>query len=1018
MYLLAACAALCQTSYPYVITTVAGTYPLGDGGPATAALLLGPAAVALDRAGNLYIADYSNGRVRKVSPAGTITTVPGTENTYAQSLALDAAGSLYVAGYYNVWKIEPAGKLTTVAGSGNYGFGGDDRPATEATFAGIAGVALDGAGNIYISDGWNHRVRKVNTAGIITTIAGNGTQGYIGDNIPAKDARLYYPGALAVDAAGNLYIADTYNYRVRKVTAAGIITTVVGTGGYGNGGDGGLATAAQLGSVGGLAFDGQGNLYLSDVSNHRVRKVTPAGIITAVGGNAQYGFGGDGALATSAMLANPAGIALDAAGNLYIADSKNNRVRKVTAGGIISTVAGATHFSGDGEAATGALLQYHNDVALDGSGNLYVADRGNHRIRKVAPSGVISTVAGNGTYTYSGDNGLATAAGFSYPACIAVDGEGNLYVTDSGRIRKVSLSGVITTVAGTGIYGYNGDNRPAISAYLYGPQGIAVDPAGNLFIADYSNHRVRRVAPDGTITTYAGTGERGFGGDGGLATAALLNYPWAVAVDGAGNLYIADRGNYLVRKVTRAGIISTVAGNRQCCSGGDGSPATSARVNPYGVAVDASGSLYIATYSTVRKVSADGIISTIAGTGRSGYSGDGGIATSAELGAYGLAVDRSGNVYLADYANHRIRKLTPNAPAKLEIVSGDGQRGPVGAALAGALIVRVSGAAGPGVPGVTVAFAVASGAATLSAPSTSTDTNGRAGVGVTLGNTAGTVVVTATATGLLPVRFTLTATEAAPVVVGPRIAAGGVAGVGGSIPPVKQISPNGLVSIYGESFAAAGTARAVAAGDLVGGRVPTKFAGVCVEVAGQRSPVLAVYPNQLNIQVPTLSASGEASVQVILNCGETGEVRSNLEKVTLQAATPEFLYFVLNADGKNPIAAVNAVTGEYIGATFVPAKPGDVLTLYATGFGLTNPAYQAGELAGGIAPVVGPVKVSVGGVELGAGDLLYAGVSPGLAGVYQVNLRLPGDLPDGDLSVVVRVGSFSSPPGGYITVRR
>lgn len=348
------------------------------------------------------------------------------------------------------------------------------------------------------------------------------------------------------------------------------------------------------------------------------------------------------------------------------------------------------------------------------------------------------------------------------------------------------------------------------------------------------------------------------------------------------------------------------------------------------------------------------------------------------------------------------------------------------AALPKALIVRVVGAAGVPVGGIEVTYAVTSGSATLSATSTRTDANGLAGVGVTLGSAVGAVTVTATVAGLAPVRFSLTATEAtAPVVVGPRVAAGGVVGVGGSIPPVKQISSNGLASIYGENFAPSGTARVVSAEDIVGGRVPTKLAGVCVEVAGQRAPVLAVYPKQLNIQVPTLSATGEAAVQVILNCGETGEVRSNLERVALQAATPEFLYFVLNADGKNPIAAVNAVTGErvgppalIVGVTFVPARPGDVLTLYATGFGMTEPAFQAGELPDRVAAVVGPVKVTVGGVELGPGDLLYAGLSPGLAGVYQVNLRLPGDLPDGDLPVVVRVGAFSSPPGGYITVRR
>lgn len=226
--------------------------------------------------------------------------------------------------------------------------------------------------------------------------------------------------------------------------------------------------------------------------------------------------------------------------------------------------------------------------------------------------------------------------------------------------------------------------------------------------------------------------------------------------------------------------------------------------------------------------------------------------------------------------------------------------------------------------------------------------------------------------------FNLTATEA----IGPRIAAGGVAGVAGSIPPVRQISPNGLVSIYGEQFAPAGTARAVGAGDLVNGRVPTKFAGVCVQVGGQSASVLYVSPSQLNIQIPSLTGAGEISVQVVRNCGEANELKSSVEKVTLQAATPEFLYFLRNADGKNPVAATNAVTYEYIGApglipgaNFVPAKPNDLLTFYATGFGLTNPAFEAGQLPDQVAPTVEKVRVTLGGGTRGCGRALRWGIA-------------------------------------------
>jgi sugar lactone lactonase YvrE len=296
-------AALGQTSYPYVITTVAGTYPVGDGGPATQAMLLSPNAVALDSAGNVYIADTSNGRVRKVSLGGVIGTVPGTENTYPQGLAVDATGNLYTASSYYVLKVTPSGEVIRVAGSGEYGFGGDGGPALAAQFAGIAAVAVDSAGSLYIADASSHRVRKVDAAGTITTVAGSGTRGYRGDNGPAKDAWLNYPSGVAVDPTGNVYIGDRSNARVRKVTPAGVITTVAGTGTWGFAGDGGFATGALLNYPCGLAVDNQGNLYIADRSNQRVRKVTAAGVISTVAGNGSYGYGGDGGLATSAALA-------------------------------------------------------------------------------------------------------------------------------------------------------------------------------------------------------------------------------------------------------------------------------------------------------------------------------------------------------------------------------------------------------------------------------------------------------------------------------------------------------------------------------------------------------------------------------------------------------------------------------------------------------------------------------------------------------------------------------------------
>ncbi|MCC7265032.1 MAG: hypothetical protein IT369_21200, partial [Candidatus Latescibacteria bacterium] len=341
------------------------------------------------------------------------------------------------------------------------------------------------------------------TPGYITTVAGNGIAGYNNDNIQATSARLQYPHSVAVDGSGNLYIADQYNNRVRKVVlSTGVITTVAGTGTGEFSGDGGPATSAGLNNPHGVCLDGSGNLYIADVYNARIRKVVlSTGVITTVAGRgADLGNGGP---ATSAAWGYASGVAVDGSGNLYIADASQNRVRKVVLStGVITTVAGTgstnfTDYNGDNIPAIAAQLNGPAGVAVDGSGNLYITDSNHNRVRKVVLStGVITTVAGmSGVAGWNGDNILATSATLFQPADMALDGFGNLYIAEMGnrRIRKVDASGVITTVAGTGLDPYNGDNMPATSANLHHPPGVAVDVSGNLYIADYYNHRVRKV---------------------------------------------------------------------------------------------------------------------------------------------------------------------------------------------------------------------------------------------------------------------------------------------------------------------------------------------------------------------------------------------------------------------------------------------------------------------------------------------------------------------------------------------
>jgi sugar lactone lactonase YvrE len=773
---------------PEIITVAGnGTYGFsGDGGIATAASLGYVDGVAVDGMGNIYIADASNYRIRKVS-AGTftITTVAGNgdygfsgdggaatsaEIGYPEGIAVDSAGNLYIAdpSTARIRMVSAStGIITTVAGNGTYGFSGDGGAATSAGLSYFQGVAVDGAGNLYIADTDNQRIRKVTAStGIITTIAGNGNYGYSGDGSAATNAELGYPQGVAVDSAGNLYIADTDNARIRMVSAStGIITTVAGNG-YGFSGDGGPATSAELEFPGGLAVDSAANIYIADQGNSRIRKVTAStGIITTIAGDYATGYSGDGGPATSAALGGPASVAVDIAGNVYIADSGNNVVREVsltppqlphyvetpafsvaagtyfapqtvaitdvTAGATIYyttdgttpttssteytgaitvgatetvnaiavasgyrqsgaataaytitpvtspeivTVAGigAPGYGGDGGIATDAELLEPGSVAIDSKGNLYIADTYNARIRMVSAStGIITTVAGNGTYGFSGDGGAATSAGLLYPQGVAVDGAGNLYIADTynARIRKVTAStGIITTVAGNGTGGFSGDEGPATLAELGYPQGVAVDSAGNLYIADTYNQRIRKVtASTGIITTVAGNGTGGFSGDEGPATIAELAYPYGVAVDSAGNIYIGDSSNARVRKVTAStGVIATVAGNGNFGYTGDQGPATAAELGyPQGVAVDSAGNIYIGDSSnaSVRKVTAStGVIATVAGNGLYGYTGDQGPATAAELGdPVGVAVDGAGDLYILDevYAVVREVSLSP-----------------------------------------------------------------------------------------------------------------------------------------------------------------------------------------------------------------------------------------------------------------------------------------------------------------------------------------------------------------------
>ena len=865
----------------------------GDGGPATKAGL-DPAALAFDSAGNLYIADYNN-RIRMVTPAGTISTFAGTgvagylgdggpaasaRFNGPQGLAFDAAGNLYVADFNNqrIRVITPGGtKISTFAGTGVRGATGDGGPALSATFNYPAAVAVDGAGSVYVADEYNSKIRKITAAGMVSTFAGTGSFSWSGDGGPAAKASLSQPTGVAVDQAGNVYIADQGNARVRVVNFAGTISTVAGNGQNQDTGDRGPAAAAQLYDPTGVNVDSAGNLYLTE-EGYLVRKITftpsftapyitslapasatfgagsftltvngenfvpgavvtwsypatvpgptlpgPSGgvattitvfvstplattyvnsgqltavvpaAVTALGlyGNGLYlnasvtvtaptgisavatlpvnspaenisslspqfataggaaftltvnggGFNttpttvmwGSTALATtivngSTLTATVPASLIATAGTVQISATSSAGVSNLLpysvvaasalSPGTISTYAGSASngYSGDGSAATSAKLSYAQGSVMDGAGNLYFVDQNGLVVRKVTASGTISTIAGIDNQSgSSGDGGPATSAKLNGANWLALDSLGNLYIADAGnyRVRKVTPAGIISTVFGGGATACPpgqatdslGDGCPATSGFNGAISGIAFDSANNLYVASsqqevgYTWCAVTKVNSGGILSLYAGSvrspatgaGGCGYSGDGGAATAAQMWVPGGIAFDASGNLYIADTQNLRVRKVTPAGIISTYAGSGipfwsnatwsypyftnygAELYAGDGGAATNAVIGePSGLAVDASGNLFIQDESSyvVRKVTPAGIITTVAGNGTNGYSGDGGPATLAQLGpaGAGIATDPVGNLYISDGQNNRVRKVR-FASAKAQVAT-------------------------------------------------------------------------------------------------------------------------------------------------------------------------------------------------------------------------------------------------------------------------------------------------------------------------------------------------------------
>ena len=761
--LLALLAWAAQLSAQNTINTIAGggtLPPFSTSATGNYADIPGPTSIVVDQQGNLYIVSPSANQIYKVDPTGSTLSVfagqgwpaedpqkfdknPATQG-YLNSpggLAIDGSGNIYVADTqaYLIRKIDTNGIMTTIAGTGDYCQNPpsgchDNGPALGALLGAPSGVATDVAGNVYIADTGDNEIRVVNMqsssitvygvtvkSGNIARVAGNGTScssstSACGDNGKGTNAMLNGPMGVAVDRLGNMFIADSGDRRIRAMIPSGNIYAYAGNGnpcfgGVGSCGDGGASLSAQLSNPWQIYIDASDNLYIADSPTNRVRKVTTGtnppstATISTIAGNGascstayvKSNFCGDGGSATSAYLNGPRGVYLDASKNLYIADSGDQRIRKVSSGSINTYAGGGLS---DGPAST-AIFAGNRDVAVDNAGNVYLADTGNNRIRKIS-GGTVSTLAGNGIGNYFGSGILAANANLNQPWGLTVDSLGNVYVADTNNlvVRVVNTQSSPITVAGVviqpgtiatvaGIAGQGcvsappgcGDGGPATKATFGFPAKVALDNAGNFLVADSGANRIREVnISTGVISTVAGNGSAcpdptnfALCGDGGAATAAMLNEPHSIAVDSAENIYIADTLDNRIRVVDSAGNINAFGFNGLFNSFGPDNVAalSSGDTQPLYVALDARDNVFVSgssIYYLIQRIDAStnpivNPVASIAGRGAGdpkyyGFAGDGGPANGAYLNNYGATVDSSENLYISDGGNNRVREVS------------------------------------------------------------------------------------------------------------------------------------------------------------------------------------------------------------------------------------------------------------------------------------------------------------------------------------------------------------------------
>jgi uncharacterized protein (TIGR03437 family) len=698
-----------------------------------------------------------------------------------------------------------------------------------------------------------------------------------------------------VDAAENLFIADTWNNRIRKVSTSGIITTVAGSG-----------AAAELYDPSGVAVDAAGNLFIADTGNNRIQKVSASGIVTTVTGTTStVGFRGDGGPATAAELCYPSGVAVDAFGNLFFSDTCNNRIRRVSASGIITTVAGTGPagvgggFGGDGGPATAAELSYPDGVAVDAAGDLFIADTGNNRIRKVSASGIITTLA----------------AGLVDPVGVAVDAAGNVFFSDgvNNQIRKVSASGIITTIAGTGSRGFSGDGGPAIGAALNGPAGISIDAQGNIFLAEASGSRIRElVSPQlGAGCQYAiDQAQQTFGTAGGSASVSVLasasTCPW-LAVSYA---------NWV-----------TIGG----AAVGSGTGLVMYSVAPNPNSVSRMGTLWIAgNFLTVTQS---------------------GLTCSLNVPTRNVSVAAAGVTGATMTVSSNAPDCSWNATSNVQWILISSASGTGNGTISYTVGVNTGGLR-------TGAIAVAGRTVYINQVGAGGSTTSLAGIGN-----------------------------------------GGVVNAASYAP---LIAPGSFVAIFGQNLADAAASWGSAITD--GKTLPTSLGGVQVQIDGKKAFINYVAPGQVNVLAPPDSTTSLVDIDVATNHGTA------TASVSMGAVSPAFFAYTLQgklypvaffANENVQVAAVGAL----VGAASRPATAGDYITLYATGLGQTTPPYPVGQVISGAFPITDLSQVQVLFGALPA-KVLFAGMT--FAGVFQINVQVPDGIATGEAPVVLKIGTQSS----------